>query len=144
MAHAAERKRGYRVPGGGVEIHIFFVAVGDEEVIAHPSFGQSRKFPGIEVQRDFLAGSKNRELVVGGDEQRKHIAVARVDSPRPGVRASGTGFLVDILHVAGRLIFDFQGKSVEIQSRARERNPGQTRALILAGAVDQDAVPIDL
>ena len=44
-----------RVGLGGVEVHIFFVAIGHEEVIPHPSFGQRRKLRRIEVESHFIA-----------------------------------------------------------------------------------------
>src|SRR5271156_781983 len=43
-AHVAKRQRLNRVSAVGVEIHIFFVSVGDEEIVADPSMGQGRKF----------------------------------------------------------------------------------------------------
>ena len=53
--HGFEGQGMDRVGLGGVEVHIFFVAVGYEEIIPHPSFGQRRKLCRIEVENHFIS-----------------------------------------------------------------------------------------
>src|SRR5277367_1022737 len=55
IAHAEEGQRCHVVAFSGVEVHIFFVAVGGEEIIADPAFGKSGKTRGIEIQAHFVA-----------------------------------------------------------------------------------------
>src|SRR5208282_1422690 len=143
-AHVAKRQWVNRIAVVGIEVHILFVSVGDEEIVAHPSTGQGRQFRGIEIERYFIARSEDDKLIVDRFEQRPHISIARVGAGGPRVRASGARLLVNVFHVARRLIFNLQRESVEIQVGAGERYRRQAGALILPRPADEDVVPVDL
>src|SRR5579862_5136394 len=96
-----------------VEVHIFLVAVHEEEVIACPAGRQRWKFRRIEFQRDFVAGAEDDELVIERSEQRKNITIPGVVARLPREGARRTDLLVYILHVATRLAFDLTGVAIE-------------------------------
>ena len=83
VAHAEERQRRDEVSLGGVEVHVFFVAVGRKEIVAHPSPRKRGQMRRVEVEPHFISRSEHGELVVGCSQQRQHVAVARI-------RAEGT------------------------------------------------------
>src|SRR5450631_1174420 len=143
-SHVAEWQRVHRIAAVGVEVHIFFVSVGNKEIIAYPAARQGGQLRRIEIERNFIARPEDGKFVVDRFEQRPHIAVTRVSASRTRVRAGGAGLFVNVLHVARRPVFNLQRESVEIQFSARQRYQRQAGALILAGAVDQNVIPVDL
>src|SRR5271155_2782362 len=53
--HGAKRQRLNRISAVGIEVHILFVSVGDEEIVAHPSTRQCGQFRWIEIERNLVA-----------------------------------------------------------------------------------------
>src|SRR4029077_10135709 len=145
-AHVAEWERVNRIAAVGVEVHIFFVSVGDEEIVAYPARRQGGQIRRIEIERNFIARSKDDKFVVDRVEQRSHIAIARVSAGWPRVWTGGAGLFVNVFHIARRLVFDLQREAVEIQFGAQERDGRQAGTLImdrilarfLASPADQD------
>ena len=119
--HGPKRQRLDRIAAVGIEVHIFFVAVRGEEIIAYPSVRERRERARIEIKRDFIARSKDCELVVARIQQRPDITVSRVRAGRTRIRSGRADLLVNVFHVAGRLILDLQWESVEAQIGARQR-----------------------
>src|SRR2546423_1003208 len=70
-AHLAKRQWFDGVAVGGVEIHVLFVAVGLEEVVARPTIGKRRQLALIEFKLDFFSGAKDCKFVIELREQRK-------------------------------------------------------------------------
>src|SRR6201984_2716900 len=62
----------------GVKIHVFLEAVGVEEISARPARGKSGQRLRVEVQLHAFSGAENHKAIVGGAQQRLHIAVAGV------------------------------------------------------------------
>src|SRR5947207_15716750 len=104
--HVAKRQRFDRVAVGGIEVHVLFVAVGLEEVVARPTIGKRRQLALIEFKLDFFSGAKDCKFVIELREQRKNVAVARVFSSLPRVWARAAYLLVNVFHVAWRLVFN--------------------------------------
>src|SRR5690242_1811708 len=61
-----------------------------------------------------------------------------------GVWTGRASLLINVFHIARRLAFDFQWKSVEAQVGAREWHGVHFELLLLRSAADQNIVPIDL
>src|SRR5258708_189171 len=76
--HGTERKRFYRGTLSGVEVHVFFVAVGQEEVVARPTASHRWQRRRIKFQRHLFSGAKDGEAVVATYQQRKNVFIAGV------------------------------------------------------------------
>src|SRR3954447_10260020 len=64
LAHLAERKRLDCAAVGGVEVHVLFVAVCLEEIIASPAFQEWRQLGWIELKLNFFSGTEDGKFVV--------------------------------------------------------------------------------
>jgi len=83
---AVLRKRLNRERMRGIEVQVLLETVGEKEIVAHPPGGKRWQSPGIEVQLHAFPGAENHEAVIGGAEQRSHVAIARVVPCRAHVR----------------------------------------------------------
>src|SRR5689334_20528637 len=98
----------------------------------------------IELEGDFIARTKDRQLIVESCEQWQDVAVTRVAACGPSVRPGGARLLIDVFHIARRLVFDLQRETVESEIGARQRNICDARWLMLGGVADQNAIPVNL
>src|SRR5881409_779041 len=113
LAHLPERQRFDRVAIRGVEVHVFFVAIGLEEVVARPPIGKRRQLALIEFKMSFFSGAEDCKFVIEFREQRKNVAVACVFSGLPRVWAGPAYLLVNVFHVAWRLVFNLARVAME-------------------------------
>jgi len=117
-----KRAAGHVIAFGGVEVHVFLVAVGGQEIIAAPNLWAARAAGRID------RGEPRRLIrILPACRRLQSTTAARlrrrvISSRRARVRPGRTDFLVYVLHLAGGLAFYLQRVAVKLQIGADKRN----------------------